>query len=184
MRHEAKLRVIKRAARVSNFKNICRSVAKRHQHLLCYYIHTSMLLSNNTKTGPCKLTSINAYPVSIQLQQYQLVEESVVYTTSFVTYKGITYKLILYSYNVLNPTYCKISTIIKTEKQEIILVLYKLNTLFYDSHYHSYCIEDDISENSSMHLCNIEQNHCSYVFHIRQSFANNSKLYVIYKYIK
>ena len=35
MRHEAKLQVIKRAARVNNFKNVCQSVARRHQHLLC-----------------------------------------------------------------------------------------------------------------------------------------------------
>lgn len=35
MRHEAKLRIIKRAARVSNYKNVCQTVAKRHQHLSC-----------------------------------------------------------------------------------------------------------------------------------------------------
>ena len=45
MRYEVKLRIIKRAARMSNFKNICQTVVKRHQHLLCYYLYTTELFS-------------------------------------------------------------------------------------------------------------------------------------------
>ncbi len=109
MRHEAKLRVIKRAARVSNFKNICQTVAKRHQHLLCYYMHSDMLLTKSVKTGPCKLYSVASNPENIQLllkQNYQLVDESILFTTSFVTYNGITYKpnaFVLYSFDALEP---------------------------------------------------------------------------------
>ena len=54
MRHEAKLRVIKRAAKVSNFKNVFQTVTKRHQHLLCYYIHLNLLLGKPTDVGPSK----------------------------------------------------------------------------------------------------------------------------------
>jgi hypothetical protein len=131
MRHEAKLRIIKRAARISNFKNVCQTVAKRHQHLLCYYIHSSRLLSQLIKTGPNKLTSINDFSVPVQLEltrQYQLSQESIVYTTSFVTCKGITFKpnsLVLLSFNVLDPFFCKISAIIKAE-QDVILLCIKI----------------------------------------------------------
>ena len=52
MRYEAKLRVIKRAARVSNFKNVCQTVAKQHQHLLCFYIHSNKLLNKSVKNWP------------------------------------------------------------------------------------------------------------------------------------
>lgn len=39
MHHEAKLCVLKRAARHGNFKNICYTVAKRTQHALCYHLN-------------------------------------------------------------------------------------------------------------------------------------------------
>lgn len=44
MRYEAKLRIIKRAARMSNFNKICQSAVKRHQHLLSYYLHANKFL--------------------------------------------------------------------------------------------------------------------------------------------
>jgi hypothetical protein len=60
MRHEAKLRVIKRAARISNFKNVCQTVAKRHQHLLCYYIQICFLL-NQPKLVPA--SQVQSLPI-------------------------------------------------------------------------------------------------------------------------
>ena len=56
MRYEAKLRIMKRAAKASNFKNVCQTVAKRHQHLLCYYLHVNKIFLQNVEIGPCKLT--------------------------------------------------------------------------------------------------------------------------------
>jgi hypothetical protein len=75
--------------------------------------------------------------VNIQLllaQQYHLQEESVVLNTSFVTYNGITFKpnaIVLFSFDVVYPVFCKISSIIRTGN-EVILALNKLVTLYYD----------------------------------------------------
>ena len=55
MRYEAKLRAIKRAAHISNFKNVYQTVAKRHQHLLCY---KNKLLSSEVELGPSKCPSL------------------------------------------------------------------------------------------------------------------------------
>ena len=96
MRHEAKLRVIKRAARLSNFKNVCQTVAKRHQHLLCFYIHSHLLLGKAIKSGPCKKVSFTAQPECLQLmltRQFQLTNESIIFTSSYVAYNGITFNI-------------------------------------------------------------------------------------------
>lgn len=58
MRYEAKLRVIKRATRMSNFKNVCQSAVKRHQHLLSYYIHANKLFTSQLEFGSSKFPSL------------------------------------------------------------------------------------------------------------------------------
>ena len=186
MRHEAKLRVIKRAARVSNFKNVCQTVAKRHQHLLSYYIHSNMLLTKSIKSGRSKLYSIMAQPPCVQLllkQKYKLGEESILFALSFITYNGITFKpnaFILYSFDVLEPIFCKISTIIKTHNNEIILVLIEYVTQYYDDHYHAFCIKDA----SSVQVCTLDSLLYTYIFHLRQNFSNDNNIYISYKYIE
>lgn len=187
MRHEAKLRIIKRAARVSNFKNVCQTVAKRHQHLLSFYIHSNMLLTKPVITGPCKPHSTTAYPENVQLlfkEEHQLVQESIVFTSSFVSYNGITFKpnaFVLFKFDVLEPVFCKISMVIKTESDEIILVLNEFVTEYCDDHYHAFCI----TEHDIPHVCNIKNlSHSNYIFHLRQSFAKDGKLYITFKYIE
>lgn len=186
MRHEAKLRVIKRAARVSNFKNVCQTVAKRHQHLLCFYIHSNMFLTKTVKTGPCKLHSLTVHPENVQLllkEHYELVEESILFSSSFVTYNGITFKpnaFIQFSFDALEPVFCKICTVIKTASEEIILVLNEYVTEYYDSHYHAFCI----SEHDTPHVRSIKNlYHCNYILHLRQNFAKDGKLYINFKYV-
>lgn len=57
MHYESKLRVLKRASRHGNFKNICKTVAKKHQHLLCYYLNNDKLfLQKEVEEGPAEST--------------------------------------------------------------------------------------------------------------------------------
>ena len=60
MRYESKLRVLKRASRHGNFKNICWTVAKRHQHMLCYYLNSRQpFLQKDIEIGPIeKMTTL------------------------------------------------------------------------------------------------------------------------------
>ena len=57
MRYEAKLSVVKRAARHGNFKNICFTVAKRHQHELCYRLNSEDDLLRNECNGTSREVS-------------------------------------------------------------------------------------------------------------------------------
>ena len=188
MRYEAKLRIIKRAARVSNFKNVCQTVAKRHQHLLCFYMHSNLLSGKAIKTGLCKTFLFTAQTECLQLmltEQYQLTEDSILFTSSYVTYNGITYKpnaFVLLSYDSLAPVFCKISTVIKTESDKIILVTNEYVTEYYDNHYRAYCTRAYHSTNTSIHLLSVKNLPYYNIFHGRRSFAKDNKLYIQLKY--
>lgn len=55
MRYESKLRILKRASR---HENICKTVAKKHQHLLCYYLNNGRpFFQRNIEVGPTESTS-------------------------------------------------------------------------------------------------------------------------------
>lgn len=60
MRYESKLRVLKRASRHGNLKNICKTVAK---NLLCYYLNKSnQFLHHDIEVGPIESTmSLSQY---------------------------------------------------------------------------------------------------------------------------
>ena len=55
MRMEAKNHYIKEIARITNFKNVPLSVAKRHQRLLCTYLQgDSFFTYYEMECGPCE----------------------------------------------------------------------------------------------------------------------------------
>ena len=180
MRNEAKLRIIKRAAQVSNFKNVCQTVAKRHQQLLCLYVHSN-LLSNlqSMQTGPCKQYLVSTQPMDIQLllkEQYQCAEESTPTCTTYATFNGTTFKpdaCVLLSYDELDPIFGKIITIMK------MIVVRRFLSKFYDSHFRAFCI----SERTDTHhdLCNIK-GVVNSIFHLRRTFARDNNMYLTLKY--
>ena len=52
MRMEAKNKYFKDAAHRSNFKNVCLTVAKRHQRLLCSYLLSNQFFEREVECGP------------------------------------------------------------------------------------------------------------------------------------
>ena len=54
MRMEAKNSYFKKVARISNFKNVPYSVAKRHQRLLCAHLQGQFFSYDELQCGPCK----------------------------------------------------------------------------------------------------------------------------------
>ena len=183
MRHEAKLRILKRAARVSNFKNVCQTVAKRHQHLLCLHMKTMQHtgIAKPLETGPLKMKALSESTSRMLNELYPTSQTSTCYSISFVIYNGTTYKpnaFILQSSNPLESVFLKIATIIKCNTQ-VFLELTQFNTEYCDSHYHSFCI----SEQGSTHLYNVQDLPYSLVFHLRRNFAQDGKKYICFKYV-
>ena len=121
MRHEAKLRIIKRAARASNYKNVCQTAEKRHQHLLCYYLHTNKLLQQSVEIGPCKSPNsiVEESPEIFSLMQTfgSSNDCMMVSHPAFVKCNGNFIKrnvFILTSFDVLDPVFCKVIDILSS----------------------------------------------------------------------
>lgn len=101
------------------------------------------------------------------------------YETSFVTYHGITLKpdgFLLYSVDALEPVFCKISKIIKTDTKVVLI----LSAEYYDNHFYAFCIKDTLS----IHVCLLEDLKHHHVNHLRQTFAGDNKVYVSYQYME
>lgn len=70
MRHKAKLSFIKRASKRGNFKNLCQTVAKKHQLWLCYQLQCEhhLLYPSMQKSPKSSITKFSNEPEHIQEQ--------------------------------------------------------------------------------------------------------------------
>ena len=120
MRYEAKLSVLKRVLRHRNFKNICYTVSKRHQHLLCYYLNCKSLLTKELVHGKCSAgTTIATCETELRDSIINHIIPSVdpqdlVYTTSWVDCKEMSVRLnmfVLLRIQGFYPVFGKIDSI-------------------------------------------------------------------------
>ena len=161
---------------MSNFKNICQTVVKRHQHLLCYYLHTNELFSRELIVGPFKSPSLLSEECSEVITHLQSC--SLITHPSFIKCNGITIKpnvYILLSYDVFDPVFCKVIDILSTDAG-VFVVYHEYLTHYNDYHYHSYIIKPTCK---SLCVCKINYFPFFLVFHPRRSFdRNESYLYI------
>ena len=182
MRHEAKLRIIKRAARASNYKNVCQTAAKRHQHLLCYYLHTNKLLQQSVEIGPCKSPNsiVEESPEIFSLMQTfgSSNDCMMVSHPAFVKCNGNFIKrnvFILTSFDVLDPVFCKVIDILSSGCG-IFLVITEFVTIYYDAHYHAYVIKQ---QSNVLRVINAISVPSLGVFHPRLTFDKHDHLLYI-----
>ena len=67
MRMEAKNAYFKDVAKITNFKNVPYSVARRHQRLLCAYLQGSFFTYDDLESGPCKTIQKDGYHLGIYM---------------------------------------------------------------------------------------------------------------------
>ena len=152
MRYESKLRVLKRISKVGlNFKNICQTVARRHQHLLVYHLHSPNYLTHSLEPGTlaAKVTPLASEPIYIRsyIQQMGASEETFVEHVRYVKFSGTTYKcnnaFVHYPSDVndrpLNPQFAKLLDFFMFHSN-IFVVLQIYVTQYFDSHYHAYVV--------------------------------------------
>ena len=77
--------------------------------------------------------------------------------------------------------FSKISTILKVGSADVILVLNKFITKYYDNHYHAFCIREYPDPTESLHVCSVRNLKYNSVFHARQTFGIDDHLYIILK---
>lgn len=148
MRQEAKLSFVKRVCRQSNYKNVCKTVATKHQFWLCYQVHsTSSLLGPKFEQG--KNVSSNMLANEEDYVQNELLRlipsltpESIVNHPSFVVVQSSRLRMgvyVLIQYDDVRPVFGKIVDIVCVENTVVLCVLECYGHIF-NCHYNCFSI--------------------------------------------
>ena len=146
MRYESKLRILKRASRHGNFKKICKTVAKKHQHLLCYYLNNDKLfLQKEVEEGPAE----SMVTLASDTEFYDFIREKilvnmdeVVKHPKFINYEVLHLRrggCIFMGIGSLYPMFAKVIDLISWQSSYY-LKIQNCNTVCFDSHYNSFIV--------------------------------------------
>ena len=148
IRHEAKLNFFKQLTKLDNFKNICFSMANRHQRWACYELANGSILSKPIECGPGKgpstlLNETNDIKEGL-LQLMDISLQSTVFHPNWVRKDGILYKddvFLITGSDGLDPLFVQLAELLVVGGDMVVFVVHPCITLYFDSHYHSYVVE-------------------------------------------
>lgn len=136
MRFEAKHKVFKDYFK--NFKNITKSLAKKHQMAIAYHWETFTLKQN--EYGPIKSFSLEDVNV-VNSEMLEMILSKDAFSTSWVKVDGVEYKGGLVVCSAIEegmPVFCQISEILLVD--HIFLLTKKLFTEKFDDHHHAFIV--------------------------------------------
>ena len=149
MRFEGKHGVFKRVSQVTcNFRNICKTMAYRHQIMQCYTFMCASMLTSSTEIGPGYTTFL------ANLEGYEDIQSGLtgiplfteLYVPTRVTVKGTSYRsgmTVFMSYEDGEPLFGLIKTILvleQTGSSQIKFVVQKWETVGFDRHLFAYSV--------------------------------------------
>ena len=143
MRQEAKLSFVKRASQRSNFKNISKSIAKKHQFWLSYKLEfCPNLIAANVELGKAANVIFGSEPSDLQqaFQSYNLSNDSIISHHKWVQVQSTMYKIgmfVVLEYNDINAQFGKI-TDITVSQETIVFQVHVYNTDYFDEHFMSF----------------------------------------------
>lgn len=188
MRQESKLSFVKRVSRRSNYKNICKTVAKKHQFWLCHQIQSDPhLLTPKFETSrrvlTCPLSNEESYVQNEFLRLIpHLTMESVVKHPNWVhlqsSYlcKGV---YVLLHHDLMRPVFGKVIDIVVVE-QTVVLCVHEYYGHIFNAHYNSY----EINTHGAFMAVNVHALTDHRPLHARPSFVPSDKsLYITLPYI-
>ena len=182
MRQESKLSFIKRVSRRGNYKNVCKTVARKHQFWLCYQIQsTSGLMS--PKLSSNSLANEEDYVQNELLRLIpQLTQESTVSHPSFVNLQSSRLcqgVYVLFQYDDVRPLFGKIIDIVCIEETVVLCVQEYYGRIF-NSHYNCF----SITHHGVLRAVHIGTLHDHWPLQARKSFVVTDKsLYIMLPYI-
>ena len=141
IRYESKLRVLKRASRHGNFKNICKTVAKKHQHLLRYYLNKQQnFLSHNLEIGPTELSETLSCNSEFCTFVGACNIEEMIYHPKLIKYEKLCIRkdaCVFISVGPLYPVFCKVIDLISFRNSYYVKIQ-EGETICFDLHYNSF----------------------------------------------
>lgn len=184
MRHEAKLKLAKMVSRFGNFKNICLSIAEKHQRWFCYQLQSprNAFLTTTPEVGGYSYTMhMHDEAVDIRQELNSLVSDDVLIChPSWVQHFNSTFKkfcVIVVSYGVF-PTFGKVQDLMVLPGGEVVFYVTLYETLYFDDHYHAFVILP--TANTKCVLLSTLQ--YSFVLHPYTNFNMDGNYYVVLKY--
>lgn len=151
MRYEAKHRLLKISANTSsNRRNICKTLAIKHQ-LQLNYLFLSGTLGKNIKLGPPQsVVNIDSIIKEIQIcTRTELINSVIKYP--WVNIKGTQYQpkmdLTLNICEIELPTFCLINEIFVYNNNQVIFNCIQLNTIVFNDHFFAYEVEVENTKN-------------------------------------
>ena len=149
MRQEAKLSFFKRASRNSNKKNVCKTVAKKHQLWQCYaFLNKFQVFHTNPEVSPksvyLELELESQYIKAEILRLFPTISlNETLNHPNWVKHHSCTYRkghFIMLSYDIMAPKFGKVVDII-IHNEVIVFLLEVYVTDFFENHYNAYCIK-------------------------------------------
>ena len=149
MRQESKLRFVKRVSQSSNYKNVPKTVAQRHQFWICYHMQSDCpMLTPQFEVGPkqlCNTLSCEDDYIQHELKRSipSLGADSVVYHPKWVDLQSSHFckgLYILIKYDSMHPVFGKIIDLVTIETTLIICVVEYYGDVF-SPHYNAFIIK-------------------------------------------
>ena len=186
MRQESKLSFVKRVSHFSNYKNVPKTIAQRHQFWLCYQMHYNpFMLTPQMETSPkhsSNTLSCEDNYTQCELKRIvpSLRDDSVLYHPEWVNlqsshfHKGL---YILVKYDIMTPVFGKIIDLVTIDNILIICVL-KYYGHFFSSHYNAFAIKTK-GVVSAIYVYSLADHR---PFHARFNFSSEKNLYITLPY--
>ena len=148
MRNEAKLKLCKTVGRFGNFKNICLSIAEKHQRRLCYQLQFTRgsFLTESVKVGGrsrCINVVEERKDVKEKLNLLGVSDDAVICHPAWVLYFRSVFKcsnVIIVKFDDY-PVFAKIIDIMSLPGSRIVFYASLYQTLHFDNDYHAFVVE-------------------------------------------
>ena len=187
MRQESKLSFIKRVSQRRNYKNVCLTVARKHQFWLCHQMVSSTLLMPtldlSKKQRSCMLSEEEDYLQEALFEcMPSTTQDTFVNHPDWVSLQSSQLRrgvYIVLNYDTFQPVSGKIVDLAVVDKTVLLCVLEFYGHAF-KSHFNSF----EISHHGRFKAVNIESLDDHRPVHARQSFVRTDKtLYILLPYI-
>lgn len=171
MRCEAKHRVFKNT--IKNFKNITKSLAKKHQILIAGHWENAPF--NLIEYGPLKSFSLSKEDHVAQV--LHAVDPKDIFSTNWVKMSGTEYRSGLVICTEINdemPVFCQITKVLVV-KSEIYFTVYKLVCDHFSEHFHAYVV--NVSKDKDVVKADSLVNYRP--FDLQTAYGGDDKLYIV-----
>ena len=149
MRHEAKLNLFKRAARLGNFKNIAYTLAQRHQRCMCFQSSSGGLFQSCFECGPGGPPHILSDEPESVLDSIRNVlpnisDDATIFHPKWVKKEGIRYHTnncyVITGCDGTDPIFSRIMDLLVVSGDLLLLQVHHYQNQYFDDHFQGYFV--------------------------------------------